>query len=1401
MQFVSPAILPLTGHAPEEFLRLEGLRYGDLMHPDDRETVEVAVAEAVAAGTSFTLNYRICHRDGGERHVLGQGAAVGTDPDGTSVLEGYIADVTAQHSLKERLKATEAEFRALFESAPGCYLVLTPKDFTIAAVSEAYLAATRTTREQLLDRALFDMFPGDPSEPEGDGVANLRRSLERVVETRRADAMAVQRYPIPRPAHEGGGFEERFWSPLNSPVMSPDGRLAYIIHRVVDVSDYVRSRNAVPTSPLDTRTVQVEADIIERGLELQRANDHLRVAQQRIYDTFESAALGIAMFDRDGLMLLLNRAVCELLGTDEAALLSTPFMNTVVPVDREALAETMTGLVEDPGLRRQHELRVKRSDGSERWVRARLSAVRSADGPSRHLMAVLEDITEARAAEARARRNAALLRIGGQMSRVGGWAANLSSSEVEWSDEIFEILEFPPGNPPPLDRALEMYPDEWRPKIVAALEGAARGEPFDIEMEIVTHRGRRLWVRAMGEPERDGDGRAVRVIGAFQDLTDVKAAAIESKQLADRYHTVLEATQSGIWEWDLTTDEVLYSERYRALLGYDEEQFPSTIKALRAVIHPDDAPEAWDATEAHLTEGQPFNVEYRLRCGSGEYRWFNALGAAVRDETGTPVRMVGSILDVHDRRTAEAEVQRLADRLTTTFESITDALFTLDSEWRFVYLNLRAEDLLRRPREELLGRVVWDEYPAARGGIFETEYRQAMATGRSSTFTAYYPEPLNRWYGISAYPSEQGLTIYFRDITDERSAAEAIRVSEERFRLLSQATNDAIWDWDLRTDALWWNEGYETLFGRSRAEVSPTITSWSDYIHPEDSPRVLAEVHGIIDAGGIDYSGEYRYLRADGTYAWVIDRGHIIRNDVGEPVRMIGGMTDLTERVRAEARVAEQAALLDEATDAILVRDLEHRVTFWNRGAEAIYGWSRDEAMGQPIWQLLYKDPASFHDATAAVLECGRWSGELEHRTKSGETRTMFGRWTLMRDRQGEPQSVLAINSDVTEQRRIERQFLRSQRLESIGTLAGGIAHDLNNVLTPILMSIELLRLELPSEDREELIATIERSTKRGADMVRQVLAFARGVEGQRTSTCLTALCRDVVKIASDTFPKNICVVLKVEEPIPPIDGDATQLHQVLLNLCLNARDAMPRGGDLRLTVRKTILDPQYVGLQPGTTEGPHVVVSIEDNGEGMTADVLDKIFEPFFTTKEIGNGTGLGLSTSQAIIQSHGGFIRVYSDLGRGTRFHVYLPVQEHAADSVDTEPTRDLPRGQGELVLVVDDEASVRKITQQTLEAFGYRVVTAQNGAKAISIYAVRQHEISVVLTDMMMPVMDGPALIEALQWMQPSVRIIASSGLNANGRVAKATDAGIKHFLPKPYTAEKLLQMLRKVLAEIK
>jgi two-component system, cell cycle sensor histidine kinase and response regulator CckA len=503
------------------------------------------------------------------------------------------------------------------------------------------------------------------------------------------------------------------------------------------------------------------------------------------------------------------------------------------------------------------------------------------------------------------------------------------------------------------------------------------------------------------------------------------------------------------------------------------------------------------------------------------------------------------------------------------------------------------------------------------------------------------------------------------------------------------------------------------------------------------------------------------------------------------------------ERKQAEQKIREQAALLDVATDAIYLKDLNKKILLWNKGAERMYGWSTEEVLGKHSEDIFYLElPPQLEEAWASVLNQGEWQGELHQQTKSLKKLVVASRWTLVRDRHEQPKAILIVDTDITEKIQLEEQFFRAQRLESLGTLASGIAHDLNNILTPILAASQLLPMRLVNADdrTKHLLKIVEESSKRGADLVKQILSFARGTEGKRANLQIGHLLQEIARIAQSTFPKSIEISKNIStRDLWTVWADSTQIHQVFLNLCVNARDAMPDGGKLTITTKNVFIDDKYTKIHLNTKIGSYVAISIEDTGCGMPKEILDRIFEPFFTTKEPGKGTGLGLSTTLGIIKSHGGFINVDSELGKGTEFTVYLP----AIDRIETEKSKEeeFIGGCGELILVVDDESLIREITETTLSAYNYRVITASDGVEALALYVKHQDEISLVLTDLMMPSLGGLAIVRTLVKIDPKIKIIAFSGLESNSKLAEA--AGVCKFLSKPYTTKDLLDTINQVL----
>jgi PAS domain S-box-containing protein len=761
------------------------------------------------------------------------------------------------------------------------------------------------------------------------------------------------------------------------------------------------------------------------------------------------------------------------------------------------------------------------------------------------------------------------------------------------------------------------------------------------------------------------------------------------------------------------------------------------------------------------------------------------------------------VTDISEHKHAELAPLRLA----SIVESSDDAIIGKDLNSIITSWNRGAEKIFGYSASEMVGTSIMRLIPEDRHDE-ETQILDKIGRGESvEHFETLRKTKDGRLIDISvtASPIKDatgkpiGVSKVARDISERKRA-------EQRLVLLDTCVsnlNEII----LITEAapidapgpkiVFVNEAFEKVTGYTPVEA---LGKNPRFLQGEKTDRrILNEIREALSHRQ-PIRREILNYGKDGTEYWLDIDIVPISNSAGKCTHFAAIERDITEQKKAEQRIAEQASFLDKARDAILVRDLKGNILFWNNGAERMYGWKRQEVIGRYIGELLYVDPKKFEEFNQATINQGEWHGELQHLTKDRQELIIEARWTLIRDNDGLPKSVLAINTDITEKKKIEAQFMRAQRMESIGTLAGGIAHDLNNILAPIMMSIDILKSISPDPQAQTILETIETSSKRGADIVRQVLSFARGLEGERIEVQPKHLLKDLENIIKDTFPKDIRLQFSIPNDIWTILGDPTQIHQILLNLCVNARDAMLNGGTLSVAVENCVLDEQYAAMNIQAKAGRYVIIRVTDSGTGMPAELLDKIFEPFFTTKELNKGTGLGLSTVMAIVKSHEGIINVYSEPAKGTTFQVYLPAMETSleAQKGQTEKAM-LPRGNGETILVVDDEASILTITSQTLQAFGYRVLTATDGAEAVAVYARNMNEIAAVLTDMMMPVMDGPATIHALMRISPAVKIIAASGLNANGGVAKIAGLGVKHFLTKPYTAGTLLKTMRTLLDE--
>ncbi|MGL5059433.1 MAG: hybrid sensor histidine kinase/response regulator, partial [Microcoleus sp.] len=634
-----------------------------------------------------------------------------------------------------------------------------------------------------------------------------------------------------------------------------------------------------------------------------------------------------------------------------------------------------------------------------------------------------------------------------------------------------------------------------------------------------------------------------------------------------------------------------------------------------------------------------------------------------------------------------------------------------------------------------------------------------------------------------------------RELSERQRMQAFLEASEERFRTLSAAAPIGICQTNVAGSCLYTNDRWQEMSGLSFEDCLGD--GWLQAIHPKDRSTFFAAWDTYLQ-GASERLPDFRIVTPQGEIRWVSARVAPIESATGEIAGYVRIDEDITDRKLAAQKITQQAALIDIATDAILVRDLDNRILFWSQGAERLYGWTAAEVLGE-IAQELFEREFSFqlNEGLNIAIEKGFWQDELEQVTKTGQKIIVASRWTLVRDEFGQPKSILAVNSDITEKKQLEAQFYRAQRLESIGTLASGIAHDFNNLLTPMLAVAQLLPLKIPNLDEQtrRLLLMLENSAKRGANLVQQVLSFSRGTEGKRVILQVGHLLLEAVNLAQRTFPKSIEISTDIStRELWTISADATQIHQVLMNLLVNARDAMPNGGNLTIAIENRYLDENYARMNLEACVGSYVAIVVSDTGTGIPSDAIERIFDPFFTTKEVGRGTGLGLATVLGIVKNHGGFIRVSSELGKGTQFQVFLPAAEGTPSQLTPEEER--LRGNGELILIADDEETIREIIKTSLENCNYRTILASDGIEAIALYAEHKQEISVVLIDLMMPNLDGWTAIRTLQTINPQIDVIATSGLPVNGSLALPEE--VKAFLPKPYTLDELLSALHDLIS---
>jgi PAS domain S-box-containing protein len=571
----------------------------------------------------------------------------------------------------------------------------------------------------------------------------------------------------------------------------------------------------------------------------------------------------------------------------------------------------------------------------------------------------------------------------------------------------------------------------------------------------------------------------------------------------------------------------------------------------------------------------------------------------------------------------------------------------------------------------------------------------------------------------------------------------------------------------------------KNLVGRMVLEVLPQIDkTWVEHFHQvaQTGEAVMFECHSRT-----------------------LNRHFSVSAFCPAPQRIACLIADITTRKLAEEQIREQAALLDVSQDAIFVSRLDRTLTYWNRRAESLYEISGRQSPGR-LEEIIYKDvPHGYAERWEELLVLREKTVERRHTTPSGRQIDVRVRAKVLSDAAGKATAVFIVITDITESKQLEAQFFRAQRLESLGALASGVAHDLNNVLTPILMLSKLLASIAKTDEDREMLQLLNDSAQRGTDIVRQLLIFGRGSDSPRSPRNVSGTLKEVGRMVKRTFPKNIVLTVQAPSDLRSVDCDPTQIHQMVLNLCVNARDAMPGGGALSILAENTQIDAAFAKRLGGTRAGPHVLIQVQDTGSGIPPEHLDKIFDPFFTTKPVGQGTGLGLATVLGIVRSHRGLVEVESSPGQGTTFNIYLPSAASETGLATCDADSRLLTGNGELILLIEDEDNIRNILKSLLSKNNYRVLTAPNGAKGLEVHEQNASQIRLVITDTMMPVMDGGQMVKELRRRDPDLPVLAISGLPITKTELRRNFGSRVWFMSKPFDTDHALHLVREALGD--
>jgi PAS domain S-box-containing protein len=939
-----------------------------------------------------------------------------------------------------------------------------------------------------------------------------------------------------------------------------------------------------------------------------------------------------------------------------------------------------------------------------------------------------------------------------------------------------------------------MYGED-RPAFLSKYEDRLKGSdvPSRYEARVTRKDGELRWLEIFSSRIEYNGKPAVQV--AFVDITDRKRVEDALRESEGKYRRIFENVQDVFYQVDHLGNIIDISPSIERYSEYTREELIGR-PVIDVYANPADREKLLAGISKH---GEVVDLELPLRAKSGRVVMTSVNAHVLFGEAGEPLGIEGSLRDISERRKSDLALRASEERYRQLFYQSPVGIFYFDTDLRVTDFNMQFEEILQSSRERLLGL----DLSKLRDQRVLPAIRQAIA-GLEGQYEGQYEATTSSaqiWVLMKTAPvyDEKGHVKGGIGIVEDMTKRREV---EREIFMLAQALKsirDCVGITDLDDNILFVNDAFAKTYGYSPAELlAKSVRS----VRSENNPQIIMEQ--ILPAtlhGG--WEGEILNRRKDGSEFPVYLSTSVVRDQDGSPIALIGAATDITERKRAEQRLRDSEeqyrSLVDSARDVIFTATPHGVITSLNPAFELSTGWQRSEWLGKTYNNLFHHDDfaGSRENFVRALQGQPVPMLEIRIRTKGGDY--VVGEFTITPQLQdGKIVGLLGVARDVTERKRLEDQYRQSQKMESLGTLAGGIAHDFNNILAIILGHASLLKHSQHSPGKQIASSdAIIKATNRGAALVSQLLTFASKTDVVFESVSINEVVLEITKLVTETFPRTIVITTRLDPDLPPIVADPTQLHQMVLNLCINSRDAMPRGGALSLVT--TLVGGEAVGGQfAGAGAAQYVVLQVSDTGAGMDEATKQRVFEPFFTTKEKGKGTGLGLATVYGIIESHGGFVDVESEVGVGTTFQIYLPAQVSLTEQPERtrEPSEEVPRG-SETILVVEDEEMLRDLVKNVLMSKGYSAITANDGVEAVELYMLHRREISLVVADVGLPRLSGSEVYSKLKRINPQVKVVLASGFLEPGFTADILKSGVREVIRKPYQPDELLRCIRRVL----